>query len=311
MSLTSRSIGAAALVFLVFVAVARLIFPSPAEASPTLVIRVDTVYAYPGQQNLTIPIYMENLADTVAGFDLWMMVDQPDVMKFTGDFDTSGTLTSGWEFVHTATLGGEWYDIKIAALANMVGDPYTPGIGFPQTGEIPLIKIKANIYDIPDTTTDRYVVLFWTLDNVGNFHFSNEKGNLIGVYLDTVPDTSWFKCLQWAPPPADTICLAYQRVYGPPADSIFIDTVIVPHLDSNLTQVINSAMVIHPCGDANGTGSVNILDITSLINFLYKHGAPPVPMEAGDTNGSGIINALDITYLINYLYKHGTAPHYI
>lgn len=30
--------------------------------------------------------------------------------------------------------------------------------------------------------------------------------------------------------------------------------------------------------------------------------------DCGDVNNSGTVNALDITYLINYLYKHGPAP---
>ncbi len=61
-------------------------------------------------------------------------------------------------------------------------------------------------------------------------------------------------------------------------------------------------------GDANGDWNVNALDITYLINFLYKHGAPPNPLKVGDVNGTCTINALDITYLINYLYKGGNAP---
>jgi len=64
------------------------------------------------------------------------------------------------------------------------------------------------------------------------------------------------------------------------------------------------------CGDVNHDGLVNILDITYIINFLYKGGPPPIPMyQAGDVNNSGTINALDITYLINSLYKHGPAPN--
>ncbi|PKK83389.1 MAG: hypothetical protein CVT49_08750 [candidate division Zixibacteria bacterium HGW-Zixibacteria-1] len=62
------------------------------------------------------------------------------------------------------------------------------------------------------------------------------------------------------------------------------------------------------CGDANGDGLVNILDITFLINYLYKNGNAPVPQEAADLNSSGNINILDITYLINYLYKSGPEP---
>lgn len=62
------------------------------------------------------------------------------------------------------------------------------------------------------------------------------------------------------------------------------------------------------CGDADGSGSVNILDVTCLISYLYKSGAAPVAEEAGDANGNGAINILDATYLINYLYKGGPEP---
>jgi len=61
------------------------------------------------------------------------------------------------------------------------------------------------------------------------------------------------------------------------------------------------------CGDANNDGSVNLLDITFLINYLYKNGpAPPVTNNA-DVNADGSINLLDITALINFLYKSGPA----
>ena len=63
------------------------------------------------------------------------------------------------------------------------------------------------------------------------------------------------------------------------------------------------------CGDPNNDGNVNILDITYLINYLYKGGPPPAPMECtGDPNNDDSVNILDITYLINYLYKSGPPP---
>jgi len=63
-------------------------------------------------------------------------------------------------------------------------------------------------------------------------------------------------------------------------------------------------------GDANNSGTFNALDVTYLINYLYKHGNAPIPYAlcSGDANCNCVINALDITYLINYLYKHGSAP---
>jgi len=83
-----------------------------------------------------------------------------------------------------------------------------------------------------------------------------------------------------------------------------------------IVTMIEWAIVICPVpcdcrpGDANGSGSYNALDVTYLINYLYKHGPAPTPYAlcSGDANCNCGINALDITYLINYLYKHGNAP---
>jgi hypothetical protein len=61
-------------------------------------------------------------------------------------------------------------------------------------------------------------------------------------------------------------------------------------------------------GDANGNGTVNILDITYLISYLYKGGPAPPCMDEADANESCSINILDITYLISYLYKGGPVP---
>jgi hypothetical protein len=62
-------------------------------------------------------------------------------------------------------------------------------------------------------------------------------------------------------------------------------------------------------GDVNGNKIVNILDITYLINFVYKSGPAPLNwMMCGDVNRNGAINILDITYLINFVYKGGPAP---
>ncbi|HDL03380.1 MAG TPA: hypothetical protein ENH25_04525, partial [candidate division Zixibacteria bacterium] len=62
------------------------------------------------------------------------------------------------------------------------------------------------------------------------------------------------------------------------------------------------------CGDVNGSGTINILDVTSIINYLYKGGPAPVPPQSADVNKSGSINILDVTHIINYLYKGGPPP---
>lgn len=67
------------------------------------------------------------------------------------------------------------------------------------------------------------------------------------------------------------------------------------------------------CGDVNNSGAVNLLDISYLINYLYKGGPEPdcgtgFVGTCGDVNNSGAVNLLDVTYLSNYLYKGGPEP---
>ncbi|MFH2037371.1 MAG: M14 family zinc carboxypeptidase, partial [Candidatus Zixiibacteriota bacterium] len=63
------------------------------------------------------------------------------------------------------------------------------------------------------------------------------------------------------------------------------------------------------CGDANHDLLINILDITFLINFLYKNGPAPEYPYSADVNSTGNINILDITYIIGFLYKSGPDPY--
>ena len=62
------------------------------------------------------------------------------------------------------------------------------------------------------------------------------------------------------------------------------------------------------CGDGDGDQLVNILDVVFVINYKYKSGPAPDPLEAADVNGDILVNILDIVYLINYKYKAGPEP---
>jgi hypothetical protein len=63
------------------------------------------------------------------------------------------------------------------------------------------------------------------------------------------------------------------------------------------------------CGDANGDGKRNLLDVSYIINFLYRAGPSPIPIwKAADADNNGKINLLDVSYLINFLYRSGPTP---
>jgi len=61
-------------------------------------------------------------------------------------------------------------------------------------------------------------------------------------------------------------------------------------------------------GDANGDEAVNLADAVYIINYVFKGGPAPVPMEAGDANCDGTTNLADAVYLVNYIFKGGPEP---
>ncbi len=81
------------------------------------------------------------------------------------------------------------------------------------------------------------------------------------------------------------------------------------YVPSYAPAVVNGEILIFECGNVNSNGSVDLLDITYLIAYLYKGGPPPNPIKAANVNGDGAVNLLDITYLISYLYKDGPEPN--
>jgi subtilisin family serine protease len=60
-------------------------------------------------------------------------------------------------------------------------------------------------------------------------------------------------------------------------------------------------------GDANQDGKVNLLDVSYIINALYR-GGPHPDSYCGDASGNGAINLLDVSYIISYLYRGGPPP---
>jgi len=54
-------------------------------------------------------------------------------------------------------------------------------------------------------------------------------------------------------------------------------------------------------GDVNGDGSVNISDVTALIDYLLSGNASGINLSGADCNQDGSVNIADVTALIDYL----------
>ena len=52
-------------------------------------------------------------------------------------------------------------------------------------------------------------------------------------------------------------------------------------------------------GDANGDGSINVLDVIVIINMIF--GLEDENLQVADLNGDGDISILDIIILVNII----------
>jgi hypothetical protein len=59
------------------------------------------------------------------------------------------------------------------------------------------------------------------------------------------------------------------------------------------------------CGDINGDGRVDLLDMNYLIMALYKGGPSINDYSIADVDNSGSVNLLDGQYIISFLYRNG------
>ncbi len=338
-----------------------------ASGIPDVVVKVGDTTATSGEMNCVISIYMTNWTDTIAGFDLWLILDRPDIFEFQtawdtlydtsfwrctswvgqdtcdaagwvditdsvlmdtlstvvpdsidvitteawfGNLDVSGTLCENWESIQSYSIGNIGNNIRIQARANTTVPPYTPGIGYPQLGEIPVIKLLADVFDIPSDWEDRTAEIYIQPDNLDNF-LIDENGDAIGVVTDTIIESACFWCEQWADPESTT-CWSYMEVpcdtEGVSIDSVWCcDTVIHEYFDTSKVQILHGELRILDgiCGDINCDGIINIFDITYLIAYLYLGGPPPCDLPMADVNGDGVINIFDVIKLIKYIYEGG------
>ncbi len=325
------------------------------SASAQLIIEVGDTTAAPGAQNTVISVSIVNLSDTVAGFNLWIQLDRPDIMLFQtnsqtkidttywicndyagsncidstkstpldydfitidtnevqiGSWDTTGTLISGWESVDARSLSGFGYDLNIVGIANLPSGGYKAGIA-PQNGGV-LIKLLADVLMIPDTATglDRTVNMLVQHQFTDHFSFSRPDGTTIGLKDTIVQDTNYWICTAWA----GDVCLNWQRVSQPPADSFQIVERTDKVIDYNYVFVADGMLTVLEgmCGDMNGDfkPQPNIADLTYLVNFLFKAGPAPVPLWKANVNCIGIDepNVADLTYMVAFLFKGGPAP---
>ncbi len=196
---------------------------------------VDTTYWYcinwDGEDCLEyIPVFYPHIYDSIS-------IDTNYVDR--SNVDTSGTLTSGWQYLTSRSISGMGTDLKTAGIANMPPLPIKTGI-IPQDDGL-LFKVPFDILQEPlEVESFTSNIIFNVQPEYSGF--SDPSGNLIGLTFDTLIDTSLFRCNQWV----GDECLDWQQVAVPPYDSMTIDTGVVPNYDPSIVEFQNGTITIIP-----------------------------------------------------------------
>lgn len=274
-----------------------------------IILQLDSAVVPVGEPSTLVPIYLTNILQPVGGFEVSLLLDRPDLFKFSSTnivettivcidpidcnpadttidtvanspIITTGGAIANWEFIQGRALSN--INLKLAALADAAGGPTIPPIntGGPRLlCQVRLDKVApASLLDTLHDRTTRILI------DGPSTSFSTPQGVTIGRKDSTI-------CLN---PPS---CTHRDTVY---------------YTDQNALSYYNGARTFGAActrGDVNKNGVINSADIIYLVNFVFKGGAAPLcSPTAGDVNCNGVTNSADIIYLVNHVFKGGPPP---
>jgi hypothetical protein len=281
-----------------------------ADASSTLqiILEIDHDTIPVSDSGSWLPIYLTNTLQDVGGFEISLLLDRPDLFRFSNDtviettivcldqgctmfdttidtfanvpVDTAGSAASGWEFIEGRALSA--FSLKLAGFADepagVTVPPIAPG------GPRLLLRVfmeKIASDSLLDTLTDRTTAV---IINGPSTSFSTPSGQTIGR-------TDSLHCVN--PPVCDTV------------DTVFYtDTSVFLYVSGSRT--FGDACLK---GDVNADGKLTAADIIYLVNYVFKAGPDPMcSPTSGDVNCTGTVNSADIIYLVNHIFKGGSPP---
>jgi hypothetical protein len=274
-------------------------------AGPELVISVGDTVVSPLSVRTRIPVYIDNFYDTVFAIRLTLATTQPNLVKFAG-MDTAGTLVSGFDFAGAFDPSGDSSEILFLCFADV--DPYDGQTNFgiqPQSGDITLYAL-VNTYLPLDSVQRSILEIHEPLEIV------TPDARRIGAIIDTIYDTTFFKCTDWSLPDSAS-CAAWEPVDPDTTDydSLEISVSEGYHYDSSLAWFLDGSVRVPACQvcDLDCDDLVDIADLTRLISCLYI--VPDGCTELGlcDWDCSGAVDIGDLTGLIGYLYLGAEIPN--
>ena len=292
------TIGSFRLATAVLMAAVTAVSSQAADAS--LKLRFDNLSVPAAESNHWLQLNITNLNDHIAGLELVLELSRPDLAVFAGDFDTTGSVVGGWEYLQANVEDGG-RRLHLWGLAESF-PPYNHLPIFPSATERRLMRVSLRVLPISDTVTARTAAVQIN-DSLQNFGWATDQGELIGLLADTTIDTLLYVCVR----SDDTGCVVWQQVNTPPYDRMVIDTTLYPYLDTSYFDLPPGLITVLPnCTPIQSPGDVNLDGVASEADYaalqLYINGGgPPASTHNGDLNGDSCINVSDLAILSRYL----------
>lgn len=285
--------------FAVMVALVEL--PTAVSAGPRLVVTIpDTVYIadYNGQR---LPIYFDNLFDTVGAFQLTVKSSRPGLVRF-GGAQQSGTLISNFSLMDTYVMNADSSELEIYSQAVSYGGSNLIEGFAPQQGGV-LVYIYLNVAEqVSSGVTAKSVISIGSPSG-----FSTPAGASIGAVPVTVWDTTYYQCLSWDGGSCTDSVKVDPRVQS--FDIIAVAERTVPGLDSSIVwQVGGSARLVpppYPMCDFDVSGDIDIGDLTDFIKCMFLGSGSCGTYIYCDWEEDNSVDIADLTAMIRYLFLGG------
>ncbi len=218
-------------------------------------------------------------------------------------------------FVHADTLGGDTAEGNIGDTVDvpfaLTNDFQVKSLNIPLTyDELNGVKLKyigitttglrASQFEVQEVPSEdpfgkKILIVLRSSNTVGTSpHLQPGAGAVVAVRFEILPGSVSGNSM-----PLNTVSfggvLAEETLHGS----------IVPAYLAPVVKVAGCCLV---AGDADGSGTFNIGDVTFLIARIFNAGIAPPCDDAADANGDNTINIADVTYMIARIFNGGPAP---
>jgi hypothetical protein len=286
----TKHLAFGAISFIIFTVVFLMADIGRAEIRPR--IRIDTIPSAQPGATVSVPIYIENYPLQMGGFDFTVAYDKA-AMTITDV--TLGELPTACQWELFSHQNKDSLDCRpdcsgrtrIVAMAETANGPYHPSCYGPTdstAAELAVIHIQ--IADTAAVGTFEPIWFFWRECT------DNALATVSGDFL--ILDARVYD--------------AAGTLLWDEADNVNFPETERPPYVGTADSCVQTEKAQFTCGDVNGDGKIDIGDAVFIVNYVFRSGPTPDPLEMGDVNGDGACNIGDSVYLITYIFRSGPGP---